>query len=113
MNLIKLLLHEDTVDDFSSFNVAGLKEVETNELSKSTRVVVVDGLGITKGLQDRAGEEERGGERGRGREKEGGGERGMRMRYSGLAQNFSLRVTNVRTHLVIFTNKHHIISCIY
>ena len=73
MNLIKLSLHEDTVDDFSSFNVAGLKEVKTNEFSKSTRVVVVDGLGITKRLQDRAGE---GGRREREREREG--ERGGR-----------------------------------
>ena len=79
-------MREDTVDDFSSFNVAGLKEVETIELSKSTGVVVVDGLGITKGLEDRAGEggrERREGDRGIERERErekreregGGGER--------------------------------------
>ena len=62
---------EDTVNDFSSFDVASLDKVETNELSKSTRVVVVDSLGITKGLQD--------GARGRRRERER--EREMRMRY--------------------------------
>ena len=67
MNL-KLYI-EDTVNDFSSFDVASLDKVETNELSKSTRVVVVDSLGITKGLEDGARGRREGGRR------EGEGER--------------------------------------
>ena len=43
---------EDTVNDFPSFNVASLEKIETNELSKPTRVIVVDCLGIAKGLED-------------------------------------------------------------
>ena len=43
---------EDTVNDFPSFDVAGLEKIETNELSKPTRVIVVDCLGIAKGLED-------------------------------------------------------------
>ena len=46
---------EDTVNDSSSFNIASFKEVETNKLSKPTRVVVVNSLCISKGFKDRAG----------------------------------------------------------
>ena len=44
---------EDTVDDLSSSDVSHLCELETNEFSKSTGVVVVDGLGVPKSLQYR------------------------------------------------------------
>ena len=61
---------EDTVNDSSAFNIASFKEVETNKLSKPTRVVVVNSLCISKGFKDRAKGRKTDGERDGERERE-------------------------------------------
>ena len=43
---------KDTINDFASLNFSTLQEIQTNELSKTTRIVVVHSFGISKRLQD-------------------------------------------------------------
>lgn len=43
---------KDTVDDSASLDVALLAEVQLDELPEAAGVVVVDGLGVSKGLHD-------------------------------------------------------------
>lgn len=44
------MMRKDTVDDTASLDVATLREVKLDELPKSTGVVIVNSLGITKGF---------------------------------------------------------------
>ena len=46
----------DTVADLAPLNVASFGKVELNELPKTTRVIVVDSLSVSKGLKNWAGE---------------------------------------------------------
>ncbi len=43
----------DTVDDLASLDVTRLGEIEPNKLAKSTGIVVVHSLGISKSLKNR------------------------------------------------------------
>lgn len=45
---------KDTVSYSSSLDVSVLREVQLDELAKATGVVVINCLGISKGLQNRA-----------------------------------------------------------
>lgn len=47
-----MILWEDTIDDAASLDVSALGEVELDELSKATGVVVVHRLCIPKRLHD-------------------------------------------------------------
>ena len=51
----------DTVADLAPLNVASFGKVELNELPKTTRVIVVDSLSVSKGLKNWAGEWREGG----------------------------------------------------
>ena len=52
--VLMLVTVKDTIYDFASLNIAFLTEVQLNELPKSTGVIVVDSLRITKCFHDGA-----------------------------------------------------------
>ena len=46
-----IYIPQDTINDYSTVDLPLLHKVQLNVLSKSTGIIVVNGLGITKGFQ--------------------------------------------------------------